>query len=299
MELKENQLGILGAVPSTVSQIADMAQAAAKITHEIPATEVPGLRKYAVIPDGFQTVELEAHEERPFRATGTVQADDVESLKALCQRFANVAASVIYVRAKIAANDFSLTATAVFNDNEKGENRPTAGFSDHRAVFNARLTPSWQNWLAANGKYLSQEQFAVFLEDNLPDIFVPEESNAPSGTQILELARDLEINKSSRFRSSIRTTSGATELEMIESESDACKGRIKIFDRFFIAVRPFFGSAPWTFEARIRFRTESETKSVKFKVDLVRIDRVLEEAVGEFIEELRSTGLPVICGMKS
>lgn len=144
---------------------------------------------------------------------------------------------------------------------------------------------------------MTQEEFATFLEDQLPDIFSPEgDTSAPTGTQILELARNLEINKSAKFRSSIRTTSGAVELEMIETESDASKGRIQIFERFFIAVRPFFGAAPWTFEARIRFRTDNESKSVKFKVDLVRADRVLEHVVEDFKEELATIGLPVISG---
>lgn len=296
--MNEPIIGEAFSTAGAVHTIAGMAVAASSQIHSLAANEAPEARRYLVVPEGYTAHELDADHHRPFRATGTTSADDVESFKALCERFSDPGSSVIYVRAKIAANEFSLAATAVFNDHEKGEIRPCPGHGDHRAKFVARITPPWQAWMGANGKYMSQEQFAVFLEDNLPDIFTPEGSGAPTGTQILELARDLEINKSSKFRSQIRTTSGATELEMLETESDACKGRIKIFDRFFIAVRPFYGASPWTFEARIRFRTESETKSVKFKVDLVRIDRVLEQAVAEFIEELKLTGLPVICGDK-
>ena len=256
---------------------------------------VPTTREFVILQEGQTLEEVPQDCARPFRAQGLIEVDDVASLKALCKRFANAHDSMIYVRAVI-GNDipFALTTVAVFNDHEQGAH---PAHRDHRAIFRARITPAFAAWTKISGKYVSQEDFATFLEDQMPDIFTPSDSpGAPTGAQILELARNLEINKSSKFRSAIRTTSGAVELEMLETESDACKGRIQIFERFHIAVRPFYGSPAWTFEARVRFRTDAETKSVKFKVDLVRVDRVLEAAVLDYVTDLADTGLPVIMG---
>lgn len=252
-----------------------------------------GKKHLYVVPENFDVREINANALRPFRAIGTVQATDIESYKNLILRFGNTLATIIYVNADVTGGKFVLTSTAVFNDNETGN---AANFGDHRAAFRAVPTAAWLAWEEMVGRWNTQEEMAIFLENRQLDIFTPEGETVPTGTQILELARNLEINKTAKFRSAIRTTSGVTELELVETESEASQQRIKLFDRFLIAVRPFYGASPWQFEARMRFKTNSESKSVVFRVDLVRKDVVLEQAVSKFIEELKTTGFPVICG---
>ena len=196
---------------------------------------------------------------------------------------------------------------AVFNDTLEssvplGADEAPQGWRDDRAIYSPVPTREWLTWSGKDRARMSQREFAQFLEENLDDVHVlgPDVGRLPSGADMLEMSRSLEITSTSRLRSHAREQSGSFEFTFIKSEDDATVERMKFFDRFCVLLAPFQnGPTPpaWPIPARLRYRAESDGKVV-FWYELIRPDKVLQAAVGEMLVRVRNeTGVPVLEGL--
>ncbi|MBI3146317.1 MAG: DUF2303 family protein, partial [Pseudogulbenkiania sp.] len=117
----------------------------------------------------------------------------------------------------------------------------------------------------------------------------------PTGTQMLEMAMNLEANQDSRFKSNIRLQSGGTELAFVQKEDDATLEKMRLFERFSIGIPPFFNGSNFRIDARLRYRVRDG--KLTFWFELIREDKVLQAAAEEEIAKIAdATGITVLQG---
>lgn len=236
------------------------------------------------VPDGFRIEDHTDKMPNPPRHKGATHLHDVRSFLISVSRFKNEA-SAIYVNADYGLQQ--VEAIAVFNDH--GEETPH--WRDHRAYFVPRLTNEWQRWNASNGKQMTQAEFGFFLESNLPAIA------SPAGGEVLEFVLTLQETRKVKYGSAINLANGLVQLSFTEEGDEAAKGKMEIFRKFELGIRPFAGGDAYSMEALLRYRIDRNSGQLTFWYDLQRPDRVLEDACEKTVELIREqAGIPVLFG---
>lgn len=265
-------------------------QAIADLAKNTELFQIEG-RPFAAIPDGITLQDQEHLLPRPLRSKGCTQLDDLDSflgyVNGLVQKADPNTTARIYVAADFQKG--AMKALAVLNDNLPG----IAGWRDFTASYTPGQTVEWMRWISADRKQMTQLDFAKWLEDNQGDIVA--EEGKPSGGEMLKMALSLEANADLRVKSAIRLQSGSYELVAASREDEAATKRMEVFSTFVIGVAPFLFGVKYRVEARLRYRIKDGT--ITFWYELVRVDRVLVDAVVGIIEKMReATGLPVLLG---
>lgn len=177
------------------------------------------------------------------------------------------------------ANDRAGTVRAVVNAPE-GSGDTAAGWEDHTATLALPFTPDWKEWVARDGKYLPQSEFAEFIEDHLPNF------KDPSGADMLELAQTFQAKTKVDFESSQRLKSGETQLTYVEDTTASAgkKGSLAIPDTFELALQVHERGPVYRVKARFRYRITGGNLLLAFRLD--RIDDVRRHAFDEVIAQI-------------
>jgi len=161
------------------------------------------------------------------------------------------------------------------------------GWKDHTASFNLKKTPEFQNWTANNKKPMDQEQFALFIEENL------EEITTPSGAEMLEIASSIQATTETKFSSAKRLDNGQVQLTFNEQiDGTAGKtGQLKIPETFKIGLHLFEGSEPYEIQARFRYRISNGNLALWY--ELIRPHKTIDACTADteaFINEKKTAG---------
>lgn len=252
-------------------------QTAATAERQIGATH------HLILPPQYHATDVTAMVEkaqpRPNRKRGTATLANLESFIRYCKDQPFNAQGYIY------ADPEATTLTAVFNDHRDDE----PGWRDFRAVFEAERSRELKTWLSHNKKVMEQEEFAIFIEDNIADI------TEPSGETLLAIALTMQAKLDVNFSSSKRLDNGQVQLTYTETiDARAGCGSITIPSQFAIGVRLFKNSEGWKLKARLKYRLGGG--KVKFWYELDRPENVIEEAFTSYVEQVKGAGYPVLIG---
>lgn len=224
-----------------------------------------GSTPFVVVPDGYAVHDLERLFPHPQRSKGKRTLTDAESFI----RFVNEnkgGGTRLYCHTGLAPS-----FTAVFNDTTGA----APGWGDHIATYACPLSKEWAAWSGSNGKQMSQEAFATYIEDNAPDCATP------PAADMLEISRTLEAKKKVNFASSIRLDNGQTELTYEEDiQGTASKGKLQVPQVFTIGIPVFEGGARYAVDARLRYRI-AEGGKLSLWFDLLRPHKIIEDALNE------------------
>ncbi|MFD5509154.1 DUF2303 family protein [Streptomyces sp. NPDC127051] len=194
---------------------------------------------------GVQKIDLTGPEHTgiPARKHGTTTVRDAASFAAYFEKHSDPDTEVY-------ADADRLTVTAVLD----AHTASSARWSGHRLQLSLRKTEAWEQWLANDGRLLSQEQFAEFLEDHLPELL------DPSAAEMLEIAQSIQGATRVEWQNSTRLTSGQRQFQFVETVSAKAgqKGQLVIPETFTIGLIPFEGSEGYKLTARFRYRLGKE-----------------------------------------
>lgn len=234
---------------------------------------------YAVLPEGYNVHDLETFLEKPARKRGNAVLRDTKS-------FVRYVIEEASKDSRIYGSYNPPGFTAVFNDTRQGP-----GWRDHTATYSCPVSVEWQTWKANNGKQMTQEQFAQFIEDNLPDIATP------PAADMLEISRTLEAKKKVNFASGIRLSNGQNELTYEEQISGtAAKGKLTVPEEFTIGLPVLEGGPRYAVTARLRYRIGDGGKMAMW-FDLVRPHKIIEDAIREVWTQIENqTGIEISNG---
>ena len=267
---------------STIEQIGALSLAATAVQHV-------GGTDHLVIPEGHKHIDLTSIIEKagaaPNRKHGTVQLCDLASFNVLVADQGDPDSTYIY------ASPDTRTLTAVMNDHSKlnQEHDFGAGWRDLRAVFQAELSREFSTWLKKDRAPMDQEEFAIFLEDNIADVC------EPSGESLLAIALTLQAKTEVNFSSHRRLDNGQVQLTYSENiEARAQGGSIEIPREFTIGLRLFKNGDGYKVRARLKYRLLSG--KVKFWYELDRAENAIEDAFQAYIDQARENGFTVLLG---
>ena len=235
---------------------------------------------FIVVPQNYKLQPLESMGNAPTRQRGIAVFNDVQSFIAYV---ADLRTPSTRLYGKVNPPAFQ----AVFNDHELG----APGFRDAVASYACPLSAEWKTWIQKNGRQMSQEEFAQFIEDNLPDIAMP------PAAEMLEVSRSLEAKKKVNFASGIRLSNGQNELTYEETISGtAGKGKLAVPEEFTVGI-PVLESGPrYAVTARLRYRI-GEGGKLAMWFDLLRPHKVVEDAAAEVWKTIeQELGLTVLNG---
>ncbi|MDT4806982.1 hypothetical protein FQZ97_398220 [compost metagenome] len=257
----------------SIQQLVALAQALGKpIDHEGLASPI------ALVPDGVSIQALEQHLPAPVRIRQRLTVLDAATFIAYVRRFTSPAAAVF------CNGPEGRTFTAVLDYHQPEQ----PAWANHSATYRCPTTIEWGRWQEKDGKRMSQADFAEFIENNVRDIVQPEkEPRAPSAADMLEISRTLEAKKNICFRQGIRLDNGQVQLtynEQIDGRAGET-GQLTIPEQFFIGVKPFLGGDAFLVAARFRYRIQEGQLAMWY--ELIRPDKVLEEAYGAVRKQIQ------------
>lgn len=260
------------------------------LTAAASAVRTVGDASYILVPEGFElkdvTAALEKAQFAPNRKAGVVRLGDLESFLTYLGDQADENDCYIY------ADLDTRTLTAVLNDHHRAD-YAQPGWRDFRVTYQAELSREASIWLTHDKKATDQEEFAIFLEDNIADV-VPGEG-LPTGDTLLAVALTLQAKTEVNFSSHKRLDNGQTQLTYSETiNAHAQGGAIEIPREFAVGARLFKGGAGYRIKARLKYRLGAG--KVKFWYELDRPENAIEEAFKEYVEQARASGFTVLMG---
>lgn len=169
-----------------------------------------------------------------------------------------------------------------------------AAFLDHKATLTLPFSIEWQTWAAIHDRLMPQLEFARFLEENAGDIV------APSGAELLEACRDLQARRKVNFTKAVRTASDNENFEYTdETTATTKKGGLEIPSKFQLSIPVYFGDAPTSLFAFLRWKLEDEG-GLKLGVKLHRHEHVRQAVFKQIVLDAAArTDRPAVFGKLS
>ncbi len=251
---------------------------------EVPIALSPRGTEIAVLKDAMRVSLSQA--DAPPRRKGCAVLQELASFILHVNRFKTVDSTVW-------ADIDSAKLTAVYNYHSA----TAPAWGDHGAIYACPLSRAWRLWVGGNGRVMSQDDFADFVEANVADLAGPDPADpldsAPYPARLIEVARNLKVHSKSVFERNYNATTGEYLLTAkLENESQSTK----IPSGFFIGIPVFEAGAKYRIEARLRFQLKDGRPS--FSYVLVQPEATMAHAFGEIRDQVTAgTGLEVWAGI--
>lgn len=275
--------------PDAALVIAELARRAESSTFTPRAGSYKDAAPFVVLrqSNGDEKVEwLDMRLSDPARKSGTVKLKDADSFIA----YYGIHGNGMPVYATLTPARF----LAVLNEHGK----TAAGWRDHRADFQVAHSREWETWSKHNGAgpaFNSNESFALFLEDNAPDIVKPDP------TTMLAIALNFRIKADVGFSVAQRLEDGNIDLAysnlVTAGATTQAGGKVKIPEQFTINVPVFDGIAATKYKVDARFRYRLREGKLTLWYELVRPHKVVEAAFKDVWDQIaKATKAPILHG---
>lgn len=250
----------------------------------LPDEVEPGKIYVVSTPEGRDVIDLTGDDYRdtPRRKRGTVVVDDVDAFAIYYSKHADDASEVY-------ADIDRATVTAVLDAHQGG----AARWEEHWLQLKLQHTREWKTWAGNDRRYMSQTDFAEFLEDNLVDL-APEPVDAAT---MLEVATSFQAKTKVSFSSGTVLASGDLRLNYEEetAATAGAKGQISVPKLFAIGIAPYDDTAPYRVEARFRHRISKGSLQLCYVLD--RPQDIVRDAVKTVVEKVEEAcGITVMRG---
>jgi uncharacterized protein YfdQ (DUF2303 family) len=210
-----------------------------------------------VLVSGDTIHSLEEFESAPYRIKEHRQFADVASFAEYYKTFARGVT-------KLFGSLKNKSVTAIFDYH--GPDAPS--WATHKAELVSTVTPEWEAFRAANGKWFSQLEFAEFLEQWNHIVIDPE------AAEIIEVALNLSGSTEGRFAAKINRHNGAVSMTY---EEDTVTNQVRVPAKIAISCSPFVHSPLVDVLVLLRFRIQ-EGKP-KFQIVIPNAQKVEIDAI--------------------
>lgn len=198
----------------------------------------------------------------PERREGTARLETLASFIDHAKRFKAPNSAIFATE-----NGGSPVLTSVFDYHEEGATG-IPRFRKHKGVYSFPISDEWAAWSKQDGTFMTQAEFATFLEDRIMDVAeVPEkldgalaeivaklEGRLAGPSRLLELSRGLAVNVNSTIKGAVNLASGEATMQFVEQHTDAAGAPLKVPSLFCITVPIFRAGTPYRIVARLRYR---------------------------------------------
>ena len=257
-----------------------------------------------LLPQGIRVESVkklfDEYRTAPERRRGTATFEDLDSFIAHVQRFKD-ADSLLFARRE------PPSLTSVLNYHRaKPDGDPR--FGDHRGLYQFPFSDEWQAWTEKNGEQMSQQDFAEFVEERIPDILDPStpstmakdlaeaaELTYASPSRMLALSRGITVRQGVRVKNVTSLQSGEMAVHYETQNSDETGAPLAIPNAFLVGIPVFRNGARYVIAVRLRYRVGAG--SMLWFYDLYQHDKVFDDAFGGACERAETeTELPLYFG---
>ena len=244
---------------------------------------------HMTLPNGMSSheIDLEKYLPAPSRKKGSAKFTDGDSfLRYVAEH--KIAGSTAWCT--FDPQTFALSFRAVINDHAA----PEAGWRDHIATFTPDMSAEWKTWKSKDATPFAQVAFAEWIEAHAEDI--ASRDGLPTDLQMLAMATNFVAHEDHVLKSSVRLQSGGVRLNYVADADAGTVESMDLFKQFAIGIPVFQGGKPWEIQARLKYRTNSG--KVSFLYELIRADRVHENAARSLIDQVRAglADVPLLMG---
>ncbi len=220
-------------------------------------------------PSSGEIEQIDLTGEMPARKTGTVTVRDAASFARYWKRHSDEDSEVY-------ADPDSTSVTAVLDAHHEGPNG--ARWGQHRLVLKLVYTRPWRTWFTQHRVWMSQAEFADFVEDNVRDI--ASASGDMHTADLLKMAQDASATVTASFGQGIRLATGEVKFAYEETVSTRAgrKGELEVPTQLTLAIAPFDDCSVKSIGARLRHKW-SKDGGLSFCVVLDQPQQVVEDAV--------------------
>lgn len=241
---------------------------------------VPNGGLYAALPEGATLVDLERYMPAPAYVKATVAAKTAEAVTTYVNRHKNDSSAIFA--------DVDAGKIVAVIDYHSAKN--AAAHATHRVVYGLPEAEEWKTWNGADGRKMTQADFARFIEENRIDIVTPD------GATVLEIARTLDARKKVQFKSGVRLEDGTFDIAYSEETTAAgggISGKLSIPSEIEIGVPVFYGGPRYKLTCFFRYRIEDGR--LQMWIDLHRKKHVRDHAFSEVVESIGAAceGVPL------
>ncbi|MCC4906933.1 DUF2303 family protein [Microbacterium sp. cx-59] len=185
---------------------------------------------------------------------------------------------------EVYAHTSASSVVAVIDSHEGTDSLP--GWQKHKLTLGLEHTKAWLAWVARDlgtneRAWMSQQEFAEFIEDRALDVHDPDHA------RLIELATKFEATTKVEFGSAVRLDNGEVKFEYTETVGPrkGNKGGIDLPKELKLGLRPYIGGPIYYVFASLRYRMRSE--GLVLGVALQRPENILEAAFADIVTEIR------------
>lgn len=232
---------------------------------------------YAIVPAGARLESLENLQGAPDYTRAERRLTDLASFLAYLNRFAD-SESTVY------ADPDQSRLVAILDHPIETDPR----WGAHRAVYGCPLSRSWQAWIQNNGEWMGQADFAQHIEDNLPDILIPSDvQDAPSGADMLEIARTLEAKREANYKSGVRLDNGDFQIAYQEETTGSAgpNGQLEIPETFYLGLPVYKGGDHYKVSTQLQYRIRDGVLKLRYR--MYRPEDIQDEAFDGVVDTVR------------
>lgn len=253
--------------------------------------------KALVVPNGMTIKSLKDIEDLyknvPEYRHAVVETNDFSSFVSHVIRYLSDDTVAFATYPSISSSSAGFVIQTIMDYHPAGSDLTKAGAHGHKINYKAQIHTRMQRWLSKERKYMSQFDFAAFIEDNLSDLcylegFVPPFGKAVgSPADLLALSRGLEVRVSQTVTNAIRLSSGETTLQFSSENKKTDGSELVVPEWFGLNVPIFAGTSPVPLPLRLRYVVKDGEISFSFLFN--NFETVLENAVSSVIGNLRQS----------
>ena len=165
-----------------------------------------------------------------------------------------------------------------------GSVKPRPEYGNHIATLDLIETEDWKNWVKQNGKAMSQEEFATWLEEHQHLFSNKDLPGDLKGAELLELACSLFATSNVRYNKQIRLQNGANRFDYDEDvtvsgnvTNGVKPGTMEMPSMIYAAIQTHEGGETYMVPARLKTRISGRALSVWFET--VQLHKIVRDAV--------------------
>lgn len=247
---------------------------------------------FLLTPPGLKLESLERFQEVPHRIAAHVSLHSAKDLHAYVMAQAHLPplsgeadSSEAYDTPVIFADRTSQSIKAYLDYHHKQQGR----WLNHTAKVQYEKSHQFKRWEAANNKRMTQEQFALFLDEVINDF------QTPTGADVMSFAENLEFTASQVFKSSTRLATGETSLVFTDNrEGDKST---KVIEEFELGIPIWQDGQSVLISARLFHRpvdvkdsagAPTGAKQLQFWFTLRRLEEIKDKLFAAEVEFLKT-----------
>ncbi|HRK69695.1 MAG TPA: DUF2303 family protein [Hyphomonas sp.] len=270
--------------PEKPSEVREIASLAALAAHSKTAHVTADRHNidYIIVPEGAPRAEyLDHHKPKPIRLKGKVHIENARSFHAYLRRYLKVGNTAVFINSP---QNTPPVMTAIM-DYHAGYDDPNWRW--HWATWPLKFSRPFETWRGHSGQTMSQMEFALFIEENLPEIAEPDAAT------MLELVLNFQAARDVTFTKLIRLSNGSVQANYSEEVRGGARSSNLNFPESMVLKLPIFvDDEPIKVQVRLRWRL-SDGGVLKLSYEIIRIGDVVDRATAAHIDKLR-TNFPEI-----